>query len=156
MMHRQLHIATAMLLCVFALPSLAAESGPDQADACWHKAFLAGDADATVACYAADAVLWPPGGTMATGTKAIRDSYAKFYADNKVTNIELKRLGEKTVGTDAVAWGTYSITYTPKAGGAAKTETGRYSEVTRRVNGHWVYAVDHASMDPAPTAGAKP
>src|SRR5579859_1329349 len=96
-MHRYPSIAAATLLCIFVLPGHAAEAGSQQADACWRKAFLAGDADATAACYAADAVMWPPGGSMATGNKAIRDSYAKFFADNKVTNIELKPLGDKTV-----------------------------------------------------------
>jgi len=155
-MRRPLYIAAATLLCAFALPGHAADLGSAQADACWRKAFLAGDADATAACYAPDAVMWPPGGAMATGTQAIRDGYAKFYADNKVTNVDLKRLGDKTVGGDAVSWGTYAITYTPKAGGPAKTENGRYTEVTRRVGGRWVYAVDHASDDPAPSTGAKP
>ncbi|WP_267222157.1 YybH family protein [Dyella silvae] len=153
-MHRYLSIA-ATLLCVFALPGYAAEAGSQQADACWHKAFLASNADATAACYAADAVMWAPGGTMTTGNKAIRDSYAKFFADNKVTNVELKPMGDKTVGEDSVGWGTYSITYTPRAGGAAKTENGRYTDIARKVGGHWVYTVDHASDDPAPTS-AKP
>ena len=155
-MHRQLHIAAAMLLCVFALPGHASDSGTDQANACWRKAFLASDADATAACYAADAIMWPPGGSMSVGNKAIRDSYAKFFADNKVTNVELKRLGEKTVGTDSVGWGTYSITYTPKAGGAPKSEAGRYTELARQIGGRWVYVVDHASNEPPPATVAKP
>lgn len=155
-MRRPLHIAAAMLLCVFALPSQAADSGTDQANACWRKAFLAGDADATAACYAADAIMWPPNGSMAMGTKAIRDSYAKFFADNKVTNVDIKRLGDKTVGTDSVGWGTYSIAFTPKAGGASKSESGRYTELARQIDGRWVYVVDHASSEPPPATVPKP
>jgi uncharacterized protein (TIGR02246 family) len=155
-MRRQLPIAATLLLSVFALPGHAADSGTDQANACWRKAFLASDADATAACYAADAIMWPPGGSMASGNKAIRDSYAKFFADNKVTNVELKPLGAKTVGTDSFGWGTYSITYTPKAGGASKSEAGRYTELARQIGGHWVYVVDHASGEPPPATVAKP
>ncbi len=155
-MHRQLPIAAAMLLCIFALPSQASDSGTDQANTCWRKAFRASDADATAACYAADAIMWPPGGSMAMGTKAIRDSYARFFADNKVTNVDLKRLGEKTVGTDSVGWGTYSITYTPKAGGTPKSESGRYTELSRQIEGRWVYVVDHASNEPPPASVPKP
>jgi uncharacterized protein (TIGR02246 family) len=155
-MQRPLHIAAAMLLCVFALPGYAADSGTDQANACWRKAFLASNADATAACYATDAIMWPPGGSMAEGNQAIRDSYAKFFADNKVTNVELKPLGGKTVGADSFGWGTYSITYTPKAGGTPKSETGRYTELARQVGGHWVYVVDHASNEPPPASVPKP
>jgi len=155
-MHRYAYIAAAALLCVFTLPGHAADSGQGKADACWRKAFLAGDADATAACYAPDAVFWPPGGTMATGSKAIRDSYAKFFADNKVATVDIKPLGDRTIGMDSASWGTYSLTYTPKAGGAMKTETGRYNELSRKINGHWLYVVDHASSDPEAPASAKP
>ena len=153
-MRRHLGIAAAALLCAFALPGHAADSAAEQADACWRKAFLAADVDAVTACYAPDAVLWFPGGPKATGSKGVHDAYAKFFADNKVTNVELKRMGERSMGSDAVGWGEYMLSYVPK-GGTAITETGRYTAVMRRVHGHWVYIVDHASSDPAP-AGMKP
>jgi hypothetical protein len=34
------------------------------------------------------------------------------------------------------------------------TETGRYTEVAKRVGKKWVYTVDHASDDPAPAPAA--
>ncbi|WP_266171085.1 YybH family protein [Dyella subtropica] len=155
-MPRLTYIVAGTLLCALSWPGYASDSGADQADACWRKAFLAGDADAEAACYAPDAVLWPPGGPMAMGNKAIHDSYAKFFAEHTVTNVELKRMGSKTMGADSIGWGTYSITYTPKAGGAATTDTGRYTEVVKRIGGHWMYTVDHASADPAAKPAAKP
>ncbi|MEP6637053.1 MAG: hypothetical protein ABJB97_10035 [Acidobacteriota bacterium] len=55
---------------------------------------------------------------------------------------------------NCVAWGEYSLTLTPEAGGTPITSTGRFSEIARKEGGKWVYAVDHAS--PNPTAAPKP
>jgi uncharacterized protein (TIGR02246 family) len=149
-------VATSALLCALSLPGRAAGSGAEQADACWNKAFVAGDADAVTRCYAPDAVLWVPGAPMARGSKAIHDSYARFFAANTVKGVALKPMGSHNMGGAAAGWGTYSLTYAPKKGGAAITETGRYTEVVKRIGGKWLYTVDHASADPAPAAGKTP
>ncbi|HEX9793559.1 MAG TPA: SgcJ/EcaC family oxidoreductase [Planctomycetota bacterium] len=44
------------------------------------RADAAGDVDAVMAVYAADAVLMPPGGAEITGLDAIRDHYAAQFA----------------------------------------------------------------------------
>lgn len=146
----------AFLLGAVPLAGLASSSGTSQADACWNKAYVAGNVEAVTRCYAPDAVQWMPGGPMAKGRKAIHDGYAHFFAAHTVKGVVLKEMGSHTVGNDAVGWGTYSVTYEPKGGGPTTTETGRYTEVARRVGGHWVYVVDHASADPAPTNGKTP
>jgi hypothetical protein len=39
-----------------------------------------------------------------------------------------------------------------KASGAEMTETGRYVDVSKRIDGRWQYVVDHPSDDPPPAA----
>lgn len=36
-----------------------------------------------------------------------------------------------------------------KSDGKSVTGHGRFTDVTRKIDGHWMYAVDHASDDPA-------
>jgi ketosteroid isomerase-like protein len=150
------YVTLTSLLFLFAGAGHAAGSGTGQADGCWRKAFLVGDADAITKCYAPDAVLWFPGGPMAKGSKEIHDGYAGFFSANTVKDAAVKEMGSKTVGNDSVGWGTYTVTTTPKAGATTVTETGRYTEVAKRIGGKWVYVVDHASNDPPPSASGKP
>lgn len=37
-----------------------------------------------------------------------------------------------------------------KASGAEVVQRGRYTGVTKQVDGHWLYLVDHPSNDPTP------
>ena len=51
----------------------------------------------------------------------------------------------------SVAWGRFSLTLVPKAGGDPVVMTGRFTEAAERRAGTWVYIVDHASAEPAPS-----
>jgi len=48
--------------------------------------------------------------------------------------------------------GRFAIVMVSKADGKPVTERGRFTDVSRKVNGHWSYAVDHALDDPASAA----
>jgi ketosteroid isomerase-like protein len=133
----------------------AAGSGVSAADAAWIKAMKAGDVAAVTGCYASDALVWVTGATLAKGTKEIRAGYEGYFAAYTVKDAVVTEMGSETVGNKSVGWGSYNLTLLPKAGGAAVNETGRYTEVAKRVGGKWVYTVDHASDDPAPSAPAK-
>lgn len=149
-MRKLMNVATATLLAAFSLPALADEAAAGSAQDCWLKAFKAADADAVTKCYASDAVLWIPGGPMAKGSQEIHDGFAGYFADFTIKSVELTPMGSKTVGDDAVSWGTYSIVIVPKEGGEETTEVGRYTDVSKKIDGRWVYEVDHASDDPPP------
>jgi len=53
------------------------------------------------------------------------------------------------VGNDAASWGTFTLVAKSKKDGKETTEVGRYSDVSRKIDGKWVYVADHASDDPA-------
>ncbi len=147
--------AMASALVLLASP-LAATASSESAQACWKPAFVAGDAEAVSKCYAPDAVFWLPGAPMMKGRDAIREGYAGFFAEATIKSMELVQLGKVTHGDEASSWGTFTLVTVSKKDGKESTEVGRYTDVTRKIDGHWMYLVDHASDDPAPAAEPAP
>jgi uncharacterized protein (TIGR02246 family) len=148
-MHLRHLLAAAIGLAALSTAASAADA---TAGDCWTKAFVAGDADAVALCYAPDAVMWLPGGPMASGRDAIREGYKGFFGGNTIKSAVLTPMGGSTAGDTAVAWGTYTIVMVSKDSGAEVTEVGRYTDVQKKIDGRWQYIVDHASDDPAPVA----
>jgi len=149
-MHR---VRSATLLCAMGLwagAAMAADEGPS-AGACFTKAFLAADAEAVAACYAEDAIIWFPGGPMARGRPAIRDGFAHYFSMMTVKDVRLAEIGHVMgEGGARTAWGTYEMRMVEKASGAEVVQTGRFTDVSRRIDGRWLYVVDHPSDDPPP------
>lgn len=139
----------AVLLSLCSVSVAADAPAEKYAGDCWLPAFRAGDAEAVTACYAADAVMWIPGAPTATGSKEIHDMYAGFFAENTIKDVELTELGSQTSGDTHTAWGTFRLVTASKDGGTETVETGRYTDVQKKIGGHWVYIVDHASDEPA-------
>ncbi|HEX7527537.1 MAG TPA: SgcJ/EcaC family oxidoreductase, partial [Thermoanaerobaculia bacterium] len=125
-------------------------------DAAWTKAMLAGDAAAAAALYADEAVLVLPGSPAIKGKKAIAEAYEGWLKDVKVTDIVLSETHYRTTGHLSAGWGQWKMTTVPKAGGAAKTETGTFCAVGAEKDGVWKYISDHAANDPAPPPAAAP
>lgn len=145
--------AMAGVLALLASPLLASDK-PDSAQACWKPAFMAGDADAVAKCYATDAVLWLPGAPIMQGREAIRAGYVDFFAGMTIKSVTLTEMGRSASGDQAASWGTFSMVYVSKADGKEITDVGRYTDVSRKIDGQWQYLVDHASADPAAPAPA--
>ena len=137
------------LLAAFASPLMAAP--PESSQACWQPAFEAGDADAVAQCYAPDAVLWLPGAPAMQGRDAIRAGYADVFAASTIKSARLTELGKVLHGNEASSWGTFTVVAVSRKDGKETTEVGRYTDVSRRINGRWQYLVDHASDDPPAT-----
>ncbi len=137
-----------LLLLVPSMPILAQEAGVKATDAAWTKAMKANDLEAVVACYAPDAVAWLPDAPEAVGTAAIRAGYKNLLDANTVKDVVLTPINAKTTGDMSTGWGRFSMTMTPKAGGAAVTMKGRYLAAAQKQGGKWVYVVDQASAEP--------
>lgn len=146
-------LGVAMLLGASALVAGAAVAAePASAGDCFIAAMKAADADAVSMCYAEDGIIWFPGGPMARGRAAIRDGFAHFLASNIIKDVQLDDIGQETMGDTRVAWGTYAITMEDKVSHAVSIERGRYTEVQKKIDGRWLYIVDHPSDDPPPAA----
>jgi uncharacterized protein (TIGR02246 family) len=124
-------------------------------DAAWVKAAKAGDVEGLVKLYAPTAVTYMPDEMKAKGTDEIRASFQKFLGASTVTEMTLTQDFESSSGNLAASSGTFSMTITPKSGGAAQTMQGRYSSIAVRKGGKWMYVSDHASM-PIPAEPAAP
>jgi len=135
---------------VVTAPADAAQSGAQIVDAAWIAAVKANDIGAVMKCYAPDAVMWLPNAPSARGAKAIRAAYEGLLSANTVKDATLSDVTYRTVGNTSVAWGRFSLTLAPKAGGDPVVMTGRFTEAAERRGGRWVYIVDHASAEPAP------
>ena len=133
---------------IAAVPSSAAESGAQIVDARWLAAMKANDVEAVMKCYAGDAVVWLPNAPSARGANEIRATYEGLLSANTVKDATLADVTYKTVGKLSIAWGRFSLTLAPKAGGDPVVMTGRFTEVAERRGNTWVYIVDHASADP--------
>jgi uncharacterized protein (TIGR02246 family) len=146
-------LAALVIFGACASPARAQEQGGKIVDDAWVKAVTAGDVEAVVALYAPDAVLYAPDSMEARGTAAIRALYTEMLAANTVSNPSFNTTYQ-TSGDLSTGWGTVTLTFTPKAGGAPQTMTVRVTAVTRKINGTWLYVADHASV-PLP-AGPPP
>ena len=153
-MHARNRFGATLLSCGVALAAgmAVAQEPTAWAGDCFVAGFESGDADAVAACYAEDAVMWFPGGSMAKGRAAIRDGFAHFLADVTITDVELTEMGQETLGDTKVAWGTYAVSMVDKTTHAESVERGRYTDVQKKIDGRWLYIVDHPSDDPPPAA----
>lgn len=130
--------------------AMAADEGPSAAE-CFTRAFKAADADALAQCYTEDGIIWFPMGPMAQGREAIRDGFAHFFSTMTIKDMAMTEIGHVMgEGDTRTAWGTYEIRMVDKASGAEVVQRGRYTDVTKQVDGHWLYLVDHPSNDPTP------
>ena len=145
---------TGILVSALALAPLAAsaQEGSKAVDAAWEKAIKANDLEAIVACYAPDAVLWLPGAPEARGTKAIRDTYAGLLSSFTVADASLQNATYETSGNLSTAWGNFTMTLQPKAGGSPLMTKGRFTSVSKKIGGKWLYVADQASDEPPPPA----
>lgn len=141
-------IAAALLLATACAPAFAQEAAEVSAQDCFLAGFRANDAAAVTACYAPDAVLWIPGAPMAKGSQAIHDLLAGWFAAVSVKSMAITPMGGSQAGDEANSWGTFTLVTVEKATGKETTQAGRYVDVSRRIDGKWVYVVDHASDDP--------
>jgi uncharacterized protein (TIGR02246 family) len=121
-----------------------------------HVAALnAGDAEGWVACFAADAVQMPPNLPANVGVAKIQAWSSAFLGAFELEFALDPRDVQMTGSGWAFERGAYKIGLTPKGGGGAMQDAGKYITVYRREgDGSWVMAQDIWNSDsPPPSAG---
>lgn len=134
----------------FAFTLCAAQQGASPVGEAWVKAFSANDLEGVMALYAPDAHVFPPDEVEAVGTEAIRANYSGMMNNFTVKEAKMLDAHYEIVGNLCYSWGRFSVTLVPKAGGEPVTMEGRFSDVSRKTKGKWLYIVDHASVNPTP------
>jgi uncharacterized protein (TIGR02246 family) len=126
-------------------PAFAYES-PEALQQAFVDAMLANDAEGLAACYTADAVSYPVDQLAGYGPDFVRAGWAAFFETSRITAVELSEKAMLHRDDLAVAWGLFTMTVEPVAGGEAQAMQGRFMDVARPTDSGWLYIADHASM----------
>jgi len=110
------------------------------------KRFEGNDLEGVVALYAPDAVLYPPDATEAIGTDSILKAWGGLMNAFTVQKLKITDAAHEIHGDTAVGWGKFTMILIPKGGGDTVRMEGRFTDVSKRINGKWVYVFDHASI----------
>src|SRR5262245_61704992 len=142
----------SLALGTLAAAMCAAESPARARDNGFLKAFNANDVAAIVACYADDAVIYPPDGFMARGEEEIRRSWEEFLGQFRISQARISDASYLDMGKRSVGWGIVEFTMTPATGGEAVPMRARFTSVYEKRADRWVFIADHASVPMAPTS----
>ncbi|HEX9161591.1 MAG TPA: DUF4440 domain-containing protein [Thermoanaerobaculia bacterium] len=141
------HVERFLLAAVLVLAGCATASNSDiqpgdadkairAADVQLAAGMHAGNTDQAIAMYSDSAVLMPPNMPAMTGRDAIRQFFTGFVSafnvDATFTPDDITQSGDL-----ASERGHYEMTVTPKAGGPAAKDSGKYVVVWRKLNGQW-------------------
>ena len=143
-------VCAALLLGMASAIAADKPAPEDSVGDAWQKAVKAGDLDAVMKLYADDAIGWFPDEAAHVGAAAIRASYKDMFDGNTVEAAALTNRHHVSDAKHRSNWGNFSITLRQKADGKTVTLSGRYTDVQELRGGHWVYVVDHASLEPPP------
>ena len=165
---------TRRLLLTFGIVAIAACASTPEANAPkdvaalgairdgYIKAFNGADANAIGALYTSDAIAMPGHNATLTGQAAIV-AYNKALFEQMNAKIEVTPDETRTMGNFGFDRGRYKLTMTPKAGGPAVNDEGRYIVMLEKAaDGSWKVTrdIDNSSLAmpspaPPPTAPAK-
>lgn len=113
---------------------------PEDVDRLFGEALNAGDLEALVALYEADATLMPSPGNLAHGAAAIREALAGFIAGKPRMTLAPRVVAQ--AGDLAVTAARWELSTTGPDGKPA-TMNGQSVEVVRRqADGRWLFAID--------------
>jgi ketosteroid isomerase-like protein len=107
----------------------------------WQEALNAGDIDALVAMYSADARLMPPNAEASQGPDAIRGAFGGMIAAGLA--VKLDTIEAASAGNTGYRVGTYTLT----APGGATADYGKYIELWEKADGGWVITDDIWNSD---------
>ena len=134
-----------VLICLVSTSAWSNDSPKALQDA-FMAALVANDADGIAGCYTSDATNFAVDSMIGIGPDAVRESWGGFFTAFKVLDATLSDTHLETRGDIAAAWGLFHITAKPVAGGEAVELHGRYMDVSKNIDGNWLYIADHASM----------
>lgn len=120
--------------------------GQNEIGKAFVKALIANDVDAIVALYEDDAVYHALDTLELKGTADIRANFAGFLGAFTVMDAAPSEVHHFTRGDLSFSWGKLDITLAPKAGGEPFKFEVRFSEVSKLINGKWMYISDHVSV----------
>ncbi len=109
--------------------SLSLGQAVDQTRSARIMAVNAGDVDGSIQQFFPDGVFLPPGEPALKGPAAIRGWFTQVFGMFQVEGFSLLPGGVEQIGDLAIEHGSWSATFQPKNGSAARTDGGSYLSV---------------------------
>ena len=106
------------------------------------------DIDAAMACFwdNPDLVMLFRG-QVYRGTDAVRASFEELFDQNESIRLEVNEITHLPSGDGLIGVGTATYELKPE-GGPRKLMVERWSDLRRKINGRWVYVLDHTTEIP--------
>ena len=106
------------------------------------------DLDGTMACiWNSPDMLWVSFGTVIRGYDGFRSGMSQMFANNETVKIVVNDISYVPVGDTVMAVGTATLDMQPKSG-ASQRIVERWTDLERKINGRWVYVLDHTTLLP--------
>ena len=139
-----------LIACLLSPASLLANDSPAALQEAFMTALRAQDTAGLAACYTEDATSYDVGTQVLTGPEAVAASWGGFFAAYNLLEANLFDNKVETHGDTGIAWGQFKLLVEPVAGGDPVEMIGRFTDVSRNIDGTWLYILDHVSMVPPP------
>jgi ketosteroid isomerase-like protein len=106
------------------------------------------DLDAAMACFwdSPDLVLVSDG-VVQRGSDAVRDHLERRFALNESVTLQIDEITYLPSGDGVIGVGTATFDIQP-AGGPRRLVVERWSDLRRKIDGRWVYVLDHTTIVP--------
>jgi ketosteroid isomerase-like protein len=104
------------------------------------------DLDGTMACiWNSPQMLWVNFGTVVWGYDGFRSGMQQMLSQNDTVKIAVTDISYVPVSDMIMAVGTATIDLQPKGGGSAVHLVERWSDLEKKIDGRWVYLLDHTT-----------
>jgi uncharacterized protein (TIGR02246 family) len=106
------------------------------------------DLEATMACFwNSPDLLVVIDGDVRRGPDAVRNGFRQLFAQNESIKLEVNEISHVPTGDGVIGIGTATFDLQP-AGGQRQLVVERWSDLRRKIDGRWVYVLDHTTVVP--------
>jgi ketosteroid isomerase-like protein len=137
-----------LMTCLLLATPLQANDSHEALQEAFMTAMRAMDADGMAACYTADATSYDVGKHVVSGPEGVAASWGGFFAAYNLLEADLFNNTVENHGDTGIAWGEFKLVVEPKEGGDSMDLIGRFTDVSRNIDGTFLYVLDHVSMVP--------
>jgi uncharacterized protein (TIGR02246 family) len=114
---------------------------PEEVAQLWAESFTAGDLEALVELYEADATLVPQPGEVVTGVGAIREVLSALLATEPTFNLEVRKVLH--TGDIALSFADWTLSGTGPDGEAIEMAAQTSDVLRRQDDGTWRFVIDN-------------
>jgi uncharacterized protein (TIGR02246 family) len=106
------------------------------------------DLEAVMACFwKSPELVTVIGGGVQKGTREVRDTFRRMFDQNETIRLDVNDVTYLRAGDGVIAVGTATFDFTPSHG-QRHLMVERWSDLRRKIDGQWVYVLDHTTEVP--------